>query len=77
MFVRGSAHDALQQSLVCCICTGLVPLETSNTDEHGRAVHEECYVRKTISRFRSNSAVHVAENWLSSIGLCGSTSNSV
>jgi hypothetical protein len=30
----------------CCICNDAVPLETSNTDEYGQAVHEECYVLK-------------------------------
>lgn len=28
----------------CSICNDLVPLETSNTDEYGQAVHEECYI---------------------------------
>jgi hypothetical protein len=30
----------------CCICNDPVLLETSNTDEYGQAVHEECYVLK-------------------------------
>ncbi|MHB8215089.1 MAG: hypothetical protein ACYDDS_03320 [Candidatus Sulfotelmatobacter sp.] len=30
----------------CCICNDPVPLETSKTDEYGRALHEECYVLK-------------------------------
>jgi len=30
----------------CCICSEPVCLETSNTDEYGQAVHEECYVLK-------------------------------
>jgi hypothetical protein len=30
----------------CCICNDAVPLETSNTDEYGQAVHEQCYVLK-------------------------------
>ena len=50
--MTGYARAASQQSLVCCICTIPIPLETSKTDEHGKGVHEECYVRKTISHFR-------------------------
>jgi hypothetical protein len=30
----------------CTICNRPVQLETSKTDENGRAVHEECYVLK-------------------------------
>ena len=33
----------------CCICSSPVLLETSNTDEYGQAVHEECYVLKVCS----------------------------
>lgn len=51
--MTGSAQYASQRVIVCCICGGPVPLETSKTDERGKAVHEECYVRKTISRFRT------------------------
>jgi hypothetical protein len=32
----------------CSICDKPVPLETSKTDEGGKAVHEECYVLKVI-----------------------------
>ena len=31
---------------LCCICNKPVPLETSKTDEHGSAIHEECYLLK-------------------------------
>jgi hypothetical protein len=34
----------------CCICNDPVSLETSNTDEYGRAVHGECYVFKVCSK---------------------------
>jgi hypothetical protein len=30
----------------CAICHKPAPLETANTDERGRIVHEECYVCK-------------------------------
>lgn len=32
--------------LVCPICNKPVRLETCNTDEHGNAVHEDCYILK-------------------------------
>ena len=31
---------------LCSICDRRVPLEKAKTDEHGLAVHEECYVLK-------------------------------
>ena len=65
--MTGSAQEAPQRSLVCSICTESVLLETSNTDEHGRSVHEECYVRKTISRFRRRQRSSRPQNWLSAI----------
>ncbi len=30
----------------CAICNEPVELETSKTDENGKAVHEDCYARK-------------------------------
>jgi len=36
----------------CSICGWSVTLELSKTDEEGKAVHECCYVHKTISKFR-------------------------
>jgi hypothetical protein len=30
----------------CSLCDKPVPLETSNTDEYGKAVHSECYALK-------------------------------
>lgn len=34
----------------CPICNEAVELETSKTDEHGYAIHEECYLRKVLPR---------------------------
>ena len=65
--MTGSVRSTSQRSITCCICAGPIPLETSHTDERGESVHEECYVRKTISRFRTASVVHLSENWFSSI----------
>jgi len=36
----------------CSICSWSVTLELSKTDEGGKAVHELCYVRRTIFEFR-------------------------
>lgn len=29
---------------ICPACSKPVPLETAKTDDHGRAIHEKCYV---------------------------------
>ena len=34
----------------CSICGKPVVLETSKTDSHGEAVHEECYERKIAAK---------------------------
>ncbi len=44
-----SIHRGTQQLPGCCICNSPVLLETSNTDENGQAVHEECYVLKVCA----------------------------
>lgn len=36
----------------CSICGWSITLELSKTDEAGKAVHECCYVRRTVSKFR-------------------------
>lgn len=36
------SHDHFFPS--CAVCNEAVNLEESKTDEHGRAVHEDCYV---------------------------------
>jgi len=51
--MKGSAQHAPQPGIVCCICARPLRLENSKTDESGKAVHEHCYVRQTISRFRA------------------------
>jgi hypothetical protein len=65
--MTGSGQSTSQRSVGCSICAAPVPLETSRTDEDGKAVHEDCYVRKTISRFRLASPVHPRESRLNSI----------
>ena len=34
----------------CAICRNSVNLRVSKTDEHGRAVHENCYVWRLLSK---------------------------
>ena len=65
--MTGSTFYMSRQSTVCCICEIPLPLETSSTDEEGRAVHEECYVGKTISRFRTASTIQLPQNWFTLI----------
>jgi hypothetical protein len=44
-----SFSNALSQRTTCCsICGNPVSLEASKTDEQGMAVHEECYVGRTV-----------------------------
>jgi hypothetical protein len=65
--MTGSAQHASLRSLACCICAEPVALEISKTDERGSAVHEECYVRKTIRKFKLDDPLRPPEDWLSSI----------
>jgi hypothetical protein len=58
--MTGSAHYAS----FCSICNSPVSLETCNTDERGSPVHEQCYVRKTIARLRTGTAVDFSVNML-------------
>ncbi len=67
--MTGSPKYASLQSLVCCICGSPVLLEKCNTDESGSIVHEECYVRRTISAFRTVRVVQVPKKWLSWMGV--------
>jgi hypothetical protein len=46
----------------CCICSEPVCLETSNTDEYGQALHEECYVLKLC--MKKKEEWHVFKVWL-------------
>jgi hypothetical protein len=65
--MTGPTYYFSRQSVVCSICALPLPLETSRTDEDGRGVHEECYVRKIISRFKTASSLQLPEHWFSSI----------
>lgn len=63
--MTGSAPK--RATTVCFICAASIPLETSNTDERGNAVHEDCYVRKTISKFQAAATLRPQEDWLSAM----------
>jgi len=65
--MTSSAQYASRRTIACWFCAGPIPLETSNTDEHGRAVHQECYVRNTISQFRKEQ--RSPQSWLTGITL--------
>jgi hypothetical protein len=47
--IASSIPRGTQRLPGCCICNRPVLLETSKTDEYGKAVHEECYVLKLCS----------------------------
>jgi hypothetical protein len=64
--MTGSTYYMSRRSVVCCICAVPLPLETSRTDEDGQGVHEECYVRRTIFRFRAAGTLQLPENWFNS-----------
>jgi len=46
----------------CSICGWSVTIELSKTDEEGKAVHECCYVRRTLSEFRTPIA-DLPQSW--------------
>jgi hypothetical protein len=45
-------HHWKEPTTRCAICGWSVTLELSKTDEGGKAVHECCYVRRTLSKLR-------------------------
>ena len=51
----------------CSICGNFVALEASNTDEQGSAVHEECYVGRTVALFAAQQATRRAQESASSL----------
>ena len=46
------AHP-VQLQLNCAICNKPVDLKTTNTNEAGKAVHEECYVLREVLKYTS------------------------
>lgn len=52
----------------CSICGKSVALEASKTDEQGSAVHEQCYVGRTIALLAAQQqALKLSESRLSQI----------
>jgi hypothetical protein len=46
------AHVKTASYPICPLCTEHVEIETANTDEKGRAVHEDCYVALILAQSR-------------------------
>ena len=46
------AHVKTASYPICPLCTEHVEIETANTDEKGRAVHEDCYVAFILAQRR-------------------------
>ena len=46
------AHVKTASYPICPLCTEHVEIETANTDEKGRAVHEDCYVAFILAQSR-------------------------
>jgi len=55
-------HHWKEATTRCSICGCRVTLELSKTDERGKAVHECCYVRRTLSKFREPMD-DLAQSW--------------
>jgi hypothetical protein len=51
------SHASTRWAPTCVLCNEPIELETSNTDESGKAIHEECYIRKVIRLKRPNQAI--------------------
>jgi hypothetical protein len=45
-FIPWSRRQVRPELPACSICNEPVELETTKTDEYGKAIHEECYVVK-------------------------------
>ena len=48
----------------CALCNNPIKLEKCKTDECGKAVHEECYIRKVIQLKRPNQTIVQLPNFL-------------
>ena len=55
-------HHWKKPTTRCSICGWSVTLELSKADERGQAVHELCYVAKTLSKFRK-PIDEAPQNW--------------
>jgi hypothetical protein len=56
---RDGFRTAFMSTPLCPICDKPLELETSKTDENGRAVHEHCYIQQLLaSRIESTDPQH-------------------
>jgi hypothetical protein len=63
-----SVPSAKEPEIRCAICARRVTLELSNTDEAGHAVHEACYVRKTVGhRMPTPELTTTPRSWFSAL----------
>jgi hypothetical protein len=54
---KPTIHSGAIESALCSICRRRVSLEESKTDEHGLAVHENCYLQKVGLRHRNRKSL--------------------
>ena len=66
--MRSSTQFMSQSQVSCGICRQAVPLERCKIDEWGKAVHEECYVRKVVLP-RIASPAQSPESWFNALFL--------
>ena len=66
--MTGSAQYASQRVIVCCICAGPVPLETSKTDERGKAVHGDSYRGRENPDTRAGTVFRVMNGYCANGG---------
>ena len=42
----------IREPLICSICNEPIRLETAKVDENGKAVHEDCYIKRLLASHR-------------------------
>jgi len=53
--------QALRNVLICSVCQQPVALESSKTDENGRATHEDCYIQHLLASLHEPPSTQHAE----------------
>jgi hypothetical protein len=51
----------LRNVLICSFCQQPVAVETSKTDENGRAIHEDCYIQHLLASLHAPPSPQHAE----------------
>jgi hypothetical protein len=49
------------QKITCSICSQSVVLETAKTDENGKPVHEDCYIKRLLAALQDPPDPHHPE----------------